>query len=105
MLSTTTLVFISLLLLSEGHGFETVQDPNYVGHFTSEQNLHQLIHRVRQQETDREGSGDESDPLENWESVFFHVYTPENGFENPQVIKKRMFVCPAQLVTFKKDDR
>ena len=86
MLRKTTLTFISLILLSGGQGFEA--DPNYVGHFTSEQNLHQLIHRVRQQETDREDSGDENDQLENWESVFFHVYTPENGLENPQVIKK-----------------
>ena len=94
-----TLTFTSLLLLSGGHGFEAVLDPNYVGHFTSEQNLHQLIHRVRQQETDREDSGDENDPLENWESIFFHVYTPENGLENPQVIKKGMFVCTAHTTS------
>jgi len=54
--------------------------PNLLVHFESRDNLDRLISHLNLSKPDETDDGDE---IKDWETVFFHLFTPENGFDKP----------------------
>ena len=54
--------------------------PNLLVHFESRDNLDRLISHLNLSKPDETDDGDK---IKDWETVFFHLFTPENGFDKP----------------------